>query len=46
MHVDAHIVQIRDVGITEGDPEKGGGLLYYTMDYVDGRWRASQVELP
>ena len=35
--VDAHIVQIRDVGITEGDPEKGGGLLYYTMDYVDGK---------
>ena len=34
--VDAHIVQIRDVGITEGDPEKSGGLLYYTMDYVDG----------
>ena len=35
--VDAHIVQIRDVGITEGGPEKGGGLLYYTMDYVDGK---------
>ncbi len=35
--VDAHIVQIRDVGVTEGDPEKGGGLLYYTMDYVDGK---------
>ncbi|MCH2586219.1 MAG: protein kinase, partial [Planctomycetes bacterium] len=35
--VDAHIVQIRDVGITEGAPEKGEGLLYYTMDYVDGK---------
>ncbi len=35
--VDAHIVQIRDVGVTEGDPEKGEGLLYYTMDYVDGK---------
>ena len=35
--VDAHIVQIRDVGVTEDDPEKGGGLLYYTMDYVDGK---------
>ena len=35
--VDAHIVQIRDVGITEGDPDKGGGLLYYTMDYVNGK---------
>ena len=35
--VDAHIVQIRDVGVTEGDPGKGGGLLYYTMDYVDGQ---------
>ena len=35
--VDAHIVQIRDVGVTEGGPEKDGGLLYYTMDYVDGK---------
>lgn len=35
--VDAHIVQIRDVGVTEGEPEKGGGLLYYTMDYVNGK---------
>ena len=42
--VDAHIVQIRDVGVTEGDPAKGGGLLYYTMDYVKGKTLAQMIK--
>jgi serine/threonine-protein kinase len=42
--VDAHIVQIRDVGTTEGELEKGGGLLYYTMDYVDGKTLAQLIK--
>ena len=42
--VDAHIVQIRDVGITEDDPAKGGGLLYYTMDYVKGQTLAQLIK--
>ena len=42
--VDAHIVQIRDVGITEDDPAKGGGLLYYTMDYVNGKTLAQLIK--
>ena len=42
--VDAHIVQIRDVGTTEGELKKGGGLLYYTMDYVDGKTLAQLIK--
>jgi serine/threonine-protein kinase len=36
--VDKHIVQIRDVGVLEGDElAEKGGLLYYTMDHVRGK---------
>jgi len=35
--VDKHVVQIRDVGVLEGDESVGGGLLYYTMDYIEGQ---------
>ena len=35
--VDKQIVQIRDVGVLDDVTGENEGLLYYTMDYVEGR---------